>query len=98
MAKVKVEIYTFKVAGAHSFPIDMLRYDQAWPRDESESGLIADKLGDFGTPPSEGVTVVTLQSIHPPTPGRWSSFLWTVTEINGHRNHEILMRGRGVLR
>ena len=80
MANYKTTNY--KVAGAHAFPIDMLRYDRAWPRTDADSANLLGAMGKFDDPP-KGVTEIELQCIGPITPGRWASFLWTVIEIDG---------------
>jgi hypothetical protein len=78
-----MKITNYKVAGAHAFPLDMLRYDRAWPRTEADSANLSRAVGNFLDPPHEGITEVELQCLGPITPGRWSSFLWTVIEIDG---------------
>ena len=59
------EFYRYEVQGVGLFPIDMLRYDSAWPAD-SESVE------------AQGRRTVRLSSYRQPTIDRWSSFGWTV--------------------
>ena len=69
-----------------AFPIDMLRYDGAHPRSESESGKIADLLSynapikDF-KPDQLEIEIVGTHS-GAPTARRWESFGWRVTDVN----------------
>lgn len=76
--KQKVEINDFTVsAPTHStFPMDMLRYDTAWPRNEEDAGRIEDTHRRLH--PITGMWVIHLQCIGNPTPERWKSFGWTV--------------------
>jgi len=73
---MKVKIYNYRVTGFAPFPVDMLRYDQAYPRHESESYKIV--TGNLLTPHPEGVQVIELQGLRYPTEGRWESFGWSV--------------------
>ncbi len=62
--------YLFKVQGEGSnFPVDMLRYDQCWPRTTDD----AIALVSF---PRE----ISLVSHSKPTPDRWLSFGWKITK------------------
>jgi hypothetical protein len=71
-------ITSFIVEGKGHFPVDMLRYDMAWPRDgQSASNLMT---------PEDRKERYTLRQVHlstarksDPTIGRWSSFGWTIT-------------------
>ena len=73
-------IHWFTVTGSGDFPIDMLRYDMAWPATSDE----AEKI--FGV---EGHRSLRKRSIRMgcamhegPTIGRWSSFGWTVGDAD----------------
>jgi hypothetical protein len=70
---------TFAVVGAGMFPVDMLRYDKAWPASESDSRLISNSFTD---PVQHRIE---LRSLKEPTPARWRSFGWTVVAVNGER-------------
>lgn len=64
---------TFKVISIFGFPIDMLRYDQCWPRTANDSHAI--QLQKPGDKPLE----VELERIvenkgDKPTEGRWASY------------------------
>lgn len=65
-------IVDFAVRGFGEFPLDMLRYDSAWPATESDSYRMRD----------EGKRVVFLtmwcRNGTGPTVGRWESFTWRV--------------------
>ena len=69
-----MKIQHYQVEGASHFPIDMLRYDQAWPDSGQDSGLIT-------SPPSSERYIVNLcrnvSSLRDlPNQGRWQSFGW----------------------
>ena len=67
------EFYRYEVQGVGPFPLDMLRYDSAWPANqESASRMVT------GRREPEGRRIITLASHHHPTEDRWSSFGWTV--------------------
>lgn len=62
----------FEVTGRGAFPLDMLRYDEAFPTDVGD-GLIL----------NERRTVrLATDRISGPTVGRWESFGWTVTLVD----------------
>jgi len=65
-------VYSYAVRGRGYFPLDMLRYDQAWPVDTLD-------LAVYTAPLTERV-YIRLRSFHPPTEGRWNSFGWEVIE------------------
>ena len=69
--------HRFTVEGARRFPLDMLRYDAAWPASGGDVTHIQDSL----TTPDQGRRRVELVSAKKPTPERWESFLWTVLEV-----------------
>lgn len=64
------------------FPIDMLRYDGAYPADQTESSKIESCMNG-GPLPSEVELVATFNAS--PNDQRWRSFSWHVThvEVNG---------------
>lgn len=75
----------FKVIGRRQFPLDMLRYDSAFPYDSAAAHSIAD--ADNPEPRD-----VWLGAYHPvkgvvPTAARWRSFGWSVdaSTIETHR-------------
>lgn len=67
--------YRYQVNGMGSFPIDMLRYDSAWPYQEVDAGIIAERMEH--TKRTDNAPV-NLRSIQPPTAGRWESFMWRI--------------------
>lgn len=72
---MSVRVYHFIVTGNGPFPLDMLRYDAAWPRTTDDALVIARTFKDRGP---EVATVVSLTSHTPATVGRWHSFGWKV--------------------
>lgn len=64
-------VFEFTVRGKGDFPIDMLRYDQCWPKSESP-----DVPAMTRTREERSLTLVGLCS---PTEDRWASFGWRVT-------------------
>lgn len=71
------KFYTFKVKGNGHFPVDMLRYDCAWPYEANDAAHIAlDRMG-AGRDDWLKVREVTLVSYRKPTPERWQSFSWS---------------------
>jgi hypothetical protein len=80
-----VNITTYTVAGAFNFPIDMLRYDQAWPRSEAETGSLYSAMKMPTHPRLRGIVEVELQCLGQPDQERWNSFMWKVVEIDGVR-------------
>ena len=65
--------HTAKVAFTGRFPIDMLRYDHAYPATESDSSRI--ELHEAHKEPTEiQVCAVTQTKVAPWTIGRWRSF------------------------
>ena len=68
------EVYRYRVSGVGYFPLDMLRYDAAYPANSDAVSAIS------SVRPEERVKrrTVELRSHHRPTDDRWSSFGWTV--------------------
>lgn len=66
--------YSYKVAGKWAFPIDMLRYDEAWPEHEFDSALIIQTTEHSSVEAVE----IKIVSYRPPTVARWASFGWQV--------------------
>lgn len=69
------ELVDFTVQGTGPFPLDMLRFDECWPvADEDVRAL-------------EGLhfqlAIIRMRSHRGPTTGRWNSFGWRVTEVDG---------------
>lgn len=88
---------TFTVKGRGGFPIDMLRYDAAFPARADDAAVIQGSLGDDpGDPvsranrePWEVELISDLPGRSVPTVARWSSFGVTVTCINGQPTRTI---------
>lgn len=70
----KETVYYFVVRGEGAFPLDMLRYDNAWActRVDHRSQLASDQ-------PVRAVICATHDK-HSPTDGRWQSFNWLVID------------------
>lgn len=71
------------VKGAGTFPFDMLRYDGAYPRTESDAGLLYPHEKEM----REVTLIVTGSTKHMCTPEarRWESFNWRVTSMGEPR-------------
>lgn len=65
------EYCRYQVSGLYPFPVDMLRYDSAWPADSDAVDAITLKR------PGERVAI-QLASHRQPTSERWESFGWKV--------------------
>jgi len=71
-----VRLWKYTVTGRGAFPIDMLRFDQAWPHTTTDAYNVGSHLiGDIN-----GRRSVTLLSIQYPTADRWASFDWGLIE------------------
>lgn len=75
-------VKTFTVTGKLPFPVDMLRYDSAWPNGSNDSISIEAALSLQVRPrgtarPPYSITLCT-NDPHAPTRARWESFMWKV--------------------
>lgn len=61
--------YCYTVTGTDHFPLDMLRYDKAWPMDSHAVSLISDN----------DERSIRITSRDKPHDTRWASFGWRVT-------------------
>lgn len=68
---MKTKLFRVTVEGNGMFPVDMLRYDAAYPSTERDSGTI---MGD-------GLRKVDVAMKNPPTEARWQSFGWIVLNV-----------------
>ncbi len=85
------KFYYYTVEGQTIFPIDMLRYDCAWPYDNDAVVEMCDAMDSEARrdrmfqarhgQPEKTTYRITLHSINKPEVARWKSFLWNVTEI-----------------
>lgn len=64
----------YVVRGSMAFPIDMLRYDSAWPATERDSHIIEATL----RAENDSAVEVVIYARRPLTDGRWASFGWHV--------------------
>ena len=74
------KLYTFTVTGRGRFPMDMLRYDCAYPAGSGDGIEIAYTL-DRSVGSGDTWHTVQLNSHKSPTPARWASFGWIVDTI-----------------
>lgn len=77
---MKNQTCSFTVSGVGRFPFDMLRYDQCAPIFPDD----ARNIGSTGTGPGSRRDIRLNSTKTYPTTGRWESFGWNVTEIEGH--------------
>ena len=70
------KLYTYQVEGHGTFPVDMLRYDAAWPRDGVDVTAIENATGRHH---HDGR--VQLRSYQMPTEERWRSFGWSISTL-----------------
>ena len=76
-----VNAWEFTVEGSGSFPFDMLRYDQCWPKSESPDSATLELM----TRRARGPFSLTLVGLSAPTQGRWESFGWRVISQSERR-------------
>ena len=69
--------HTFTVNGRGAFPLDMLRYDRAWPADGDAVDAISIAFNDPDARAIRRVTLRTSDELNV-TPARWGSFGWPV--------------------
>lgn len=73
---------TYTVNGSGMFPLDMLRYDAAWPATAADATELEWAIAQPAERRDKGPKPIRLQSYQKPTKDRWSSFLWGVGDIN----------------
>ncbi len=65
--------YDFWATGFGVFPVDMLRYDACWPSSTDDALRMVIEHGEFRRS-------IHLRSFTPPTPDRWLSFGWSLSQ------------------
>jgi hypothetical protein len=77
-------IQRYVATGTGRFPLDMLRYDSAWPATEHDANILDTHLTCGGTVPFEGVQLKRAQiDAHSmPAIDRWRSYGWHVALLN----------------
>jgi hypothetical protein len=71
-----MKLYRYTVSGSGYFPVDMLRYDSAWPNgQQSATDMLSQHRGS-----EVPLRRVELMSIKTPTAARWRSFGWRVDQ------------------
>ena len=73
----------FTVGGTGEFPVDMLRYDEAFPATSADASAIALRTDDLRANESRRVVRLLTHRRLGPTLGRWQSFGWCVLS---HKN------------
>lgn len=73
----KTYYWEYTVVGNGQFPADMLRYDAAYPYDQTNVGIAPHRYSETGWDTRK----VNLRSLHEPTVDRWLSFGWRVENI-----------------
>jgi hypothetical protein len=75
-------LQSYIVEGAGRFPLDMLRYDQSFPYSSEETA----KIEQFSPVRREVrlMRFVATKKDVPETAGRWTSFGWSVKEVQWH--------------
>lgn len=74
--------YRITVSGKGNFPLDMLRYDECWPRDALDAARIAPELPVTAHEEFRlwaDPRIIVLYSNKYPTEQRWLSFGWACT-------------------
>lgn len=79
MPKKQTE-WRFIVKGTGRFPIDMLRYDGAFPASSSDAVLIASAVKG-GARRGNEFKITLISKSHAPTSARWQSFGWFVENV-----------------
>lgn len=74
MPRSKPKCVRFLVEGSGPFPLDMLRYDKAFPRTEQDANVAQ------GSRIRRSVTLLS-SSLSAPTHARWESFGWKVDGV-----------------
>lgn len=74
-----MKVITYKVRGGFNFPLDMLRYDGAYPNTSDDVRKIMESLNLKGETSKE----ITIGGTTPPTIARWASFGWKVFYVDG---------------
>jgi hypothetical protein len=80
----------FVVEGKGVFPVDMLRYDHAYPASTDSAGYIVHKKYSDDDDDSDKTLVevkrkVELIAPDEPTEARWTSFGWRVSDVKALR-------------
>lgn len=85
--------YRVIVRGRGAFPIDMLRFAEAWPRDSQSAARIENSIGRaaIGELASVGNIELTYpQRPHPHLLERWTSFGWKAYVMGSDDNTVVL--------
>ena len=75
-----MKYFSFEVVGRGDFPVDMLRYDSAFPADGNAVDAIAFRVERENWRQERTVRLGSYRSTEP-TIGRWNSFGWRVINI-----------------
>ena len=76
---MKKTTWRFEVTGSGKFPMDMLRYDRAYPDSSVDASLIEYCIDRHPRTPQ---TITLRTEAHAPTVARWNSFGWYAREVD----------------
>lgn len=79
--KISGYLQYFTVEGEGDFPLDMLRYDNAWPELESEIYKLTPALAERYGQPRTVKLVRFAFNREGPTEARWKRFAWKVLKV-----------------
>jgi len=84
--------HEYTVTGRYPFPVDMLRYDSAYPANPTA----VSRINEGVTSPGVGkpfrdreVLSIRLASHRPPTEDRWNTFGWYI-EKGSHEERKVI--------
>lgn len=77
-----VKLYDYTVTGSNRFPLDMLRYDHAWPATQGDVTDI-NLSGNVRSGPDD--RAIRIHSNKAPTVERWASFGWRVDALHSQK-------------
>lgn len=84
-AGVVVTVQHIEVEGIGPFPIDMLRYDSAWPATQADAAAISNSLTVGGANPTIKLLRMAPDRYVGPNEARWRSHGWQVTAMRIQR-------------
>lgn len=86
--KVERNSWSYQVTGRGRFPVDMLRYDGAFPHQSGDARKIEQSL-DWHRPGTEVYTIRLRSHTQTPTVERWRTFGWTVEPIRSLHDEPV---------
>ena len=76
-----MKTFTYLVKGKGGFPMDMLRYDAAWPADPDAGDAIWENIFYHDREKQAATKPIRLRSHYEPAKERWNSFGWIVLRV-----------------